>query len=69
MIVGRSLVVTELFIKSPVPGINGEWGEGKQRKGDGGREGMERHRVVMSPGSLINRHMRRTKKNTGAPVR
>lgn len=51
----RSFMVTELFIKSPVPGIDGEWGRWT-KEGDGGREGMARHRVVMSPESCINGH-------------
>lgn len=48
-----SLMVTKLFIKSPVPGIDGEWGEVNK----GGRS-RQRHRVVMSPESCINRHIR-----------
>lgn len=64
----RSFMVTELFIKSPVPGIDEEWGRWTKEV-DGGREGMARHRVVMSPESCINRHMRWTKRNMAALVR
>lgn len=56
-------MVTELFIKSPVPGIDGVgWGEvNKRREIETERRWRERgggHRVVMSPGSSINRQMR-----------
>lgn len=57
-------MATELFIKSLVPGIDGVGG-GEQRReieaerGDEERERERaRHRVVMSPGSSINRQMR-----------
>lgn len=55
-----SFMVTKLFIKSPVPGIDREWGRWT-KEGD--------HRVVMSPESCINRHTRWTKKNMAAQVR
>lgn len=52
----RSLMVTEIFIKSPVPGKDGQtWGEDEQREGLRQRGGDG---VVMPPGSCINRHAR-----------
>lgn len=69
-------MVTELSIKSPLPGIDGMWGRGrwgvstKERgwRGGGGSEGAARHGAVVSSGSFINRDMRRTKGNTAARV-
>lgn len=53
-------MVTELFIKSAIPGIDGVGGGEQRREIEAGRRmrERERHRVVMSPGSNINRQMR-----------
>lgn len=57
-------MVTELFIKSPVPGKDGVGGGEQRKEIEVERRWRERkrergrHRVVMSPGSSINRQMR-----------
>lgn len=69
-------MVTELSIKSPLPGIDGMWGRGRwgrwgvstKEKGMEGGVEAARHGAVVSSGSFINRDMRRTKGNTAAQV-